>query len=96
MTSLLRILTFDVMVYKQNKHPFIVRNFRIPLLMDPKHTRDYRERFFIEQNRTKRAHFRGSPLFQATYDIKTKQKQTNKQTRQDKEQQQLIHLACVS
>ena len=30
-----------------------------------------KERFLIGRNRTKRAHFRGSSLFQATYNIKT-------------------------
>ena len=34
-----------------------------------------KERFLIGRNRTKRGHFRGSPLFQATYNIKT-EKQT--------------------
>ena len=38
-----------------------------------KHTEDQREHFSIAQNRTKRAHFRGSPLFQATYNIKTEE-----------------------
>ena len=33
-----------------------------------------KERFLIRQNRTKRANFRGSPLFQATYNIKTEKK----------------------
>ena len=44
---------------------------------DPKHTRDYRERFLIRQNRTKHANFRGSPLFQAMYNIKTKKQTIN-------------------
>ena len=39
--------------------------------------------FLIGRNRTKRAHFRGSPLFQATYNIKT-EKQNN-----------LFNLSCV-
>ena len=34
--------------------------------MVPKHTR-LKERFLIRRNRTKRANFRGKPLFQATY-----------------------------
>ena len=34
-----------------------------------------KERFLIGQNGTKRANFRGSALFQATYDVKT-EKQT--------------------
>ena len=40
--------------------------------------RRLKERFLIGRNRTKRANFRGSPLFQATYNIKTdrKKKQT--------------------
>ena len=33
--------------------------------------------FLIGQNRTKRAHFRGSPLFQTTYNIKTEKQTTN-------------------
>ena len=33
-----------------------------------------KERFLIGQNRTKRANFRGSPLFRATYNIKTGEK----------------------
>ena len=41
------------------------------LLRDPKHTRDWREHFLIGQNKTKHANFRESPLFQATYNIKT-------------------------
>ena len=41
---------------------------------DPKHTRDQRERFLIGQKRRKRAHFRESPLFQATYNIKTEKR----------------------
>ena len=36
------------------------------------------ERFLIGRNRTKRANFRGSPLFQATY---KKQQQTNKKNK---------------
>ena len=39
-----------------------------------------KERLLIERNRTKRAHFRGSPLFQATYDIKTEEKKTMNST----------------
>ena len=42
-----------------------------------KHTRDYRECFLIGQNRTKHAHFSGSPLFQATYNIKTDKQTIN-------------------
>ena len=42
---------------------------------DPKHTKDKRECFLIGQNKSKRTNFRGSPLFQATYNIK-KEKQT--------------------
>ena len=36
-----------------------------------------KERFLIGQNTTKRAHFRGSPLFQATHDIKTEKQAIN-------------------
>ena len=36
-----------------------------------------KERFFIGRNRTKRAHFRGSPLFQATYNRKTEKQTIN-------------------
>ena len=36
-----------------------------------------KERFLIGRNRTKRANFRGSPLFQATYDIKTEKQKNN-------------------
>ena len=35
-----------------------------------------KEHFLIGRNRTKRAHFPGSPLFQATYNIKTEEKKT--------------------
>ena len=35
----------------------------------PKHKR-LKERFLLGRNRTKRAHFRGSPLFQSAYNIK--------------------------
>ena len=38
---------------------------------DPKHTKRLKQRFIIGRNRTKRAHFRGSPLFQATHNRKT-------------------------
>ena len=34
-------------------------------------TQEIKKRFLIGRNRTKRAHFRGSPLFQGTYNIKT-------------------------
>ena len=37
-----------------------------------------KERFLIGRNRTKRAIFRGSPLFQATYNIKTGKNKNNK------------------
>ena len=37
-----------------------------------------KERFLLRRNRTKRANFRGSPLFQASYN--NKNKQTEKQT----------------
>ena len=37
-----------------------------------------KERFLIGRNRTKRANFRGSPLFQATYNMKTEKKTTTK------------------
>ena len=33
-----------------------------------------KEHFLMGQNRTQRANFRGSPLFQATYNIKTRRK----------------------
>ena len=36
-----------------------------------------KERFLIGSNRTKRANFRGSPLFQATYNIKTEKQTTD-------------------
>ena len=36
-----------------------------------------KERFLFGRNRTKRANFRGSPLFQATYNIKTEEKTNN-------------------
>ena len=36
-----------------------------------------KERFLIGRNRTKRANFRGSPLFQATYDMKTEKQTIN-------------------
>ena len=39
--------------------------------IDPEHTRIKTERFLMGQNRKKRANFQGSPLFQATYNIKT-------------------------
>ena len=57
----------------------LVWQHRLPsvLVSDPKHTRDYRERFVTGQNRTKRAHFRGSPLFQATNNIKTEKQTIN-------------------
>ena len=38
-------------------------------------TQEIKKRFLIGRNRTKRAHFRGSPLFQGTYNIRT-EKQT--------------------
>ena len=41
---------------------------------EPKHTRDEKDAFLIGRNRTKRANSRGSPLFQATYNIKTEEK----------------------
>ena len=44
---------------------------------DPKHTRGYRELFLIGQNRTKCANFWGSPLFQATYNLKTEMQTMN-------------------
>ena len=37
-----------------------------------------KERFLIRRNRTKRAHFWGKPLFQATYNIKTEEKKKKK------------------
>ena len=46
-----------------------------------------KERFLIGRNRTKRANFRGSPLFQATYNIKKK-----KQQQKTKTKKQLIQL----
>ena len=39
----------------------------------------WKECFLTGRNRTKRANFRGSPLFQATYNVKT-EKQTNNLT----------------
>ena len=36
-----------------------------------------KQRFLIGRNRTERAHFRGSPLFQATYTIKTEKQTIN-------------------
>ena len=44
--------------------------------IDPKHTRP-KERFLIGRNRTKWANFQGSPLFQATYNIKTEKQTIN-------------------
>ena len=49
---------------------------KIIISLDPKHKK-LKERFLIGRNRTKRANFRGSPLFQATYNNDKKQK--NKQ-----------------
>ena len=37
-------------------------------------------RYLIRQNRTKRANFRGSPLFQATYKKQNKAKTNNRKT----------------
>ena len=39
--------------------------------------RRLKERFLIGRNRTKRANFRGSPLFQATYNVKTAKQTIN-------------------
>ena len=50
--------------------------------IDPKHTRP-KERFLIGRNRTKWANFQGSPLFQATYNIKT-----------EKQTMQLVSVGC--
>ena len=52
------------------------------LIKDSKQTRD-QQTLFIGRNRTERVHLRGSPLFQATYNIKTEKK---------KKHQQLIQL----
>ena len=41
-----------------------------------------KERFLIGRNRTKRANFRGNPLFQATYDIKTEKPKRKPQTKE--------------
>ena len=35
-----------------------------------------KERLLIGRNRTQRAHFRESPIFQTTYDIKTEEEKT--------------------
>ena len=43
------------------------------LKKDPKTHKRLKECFLIGQNSTKRAHFRGSPLFQAMYNIKTEE-----------------------
>ena len=44
--------------------------FKIIISLDPKHKK-LKKRFLIGRNRTKHAHFRGSPFFQAMYNIKT-------------------------
>ena len=38
-----------------------------------------KQRFLLGRNRTKHAHFRGSPLLQATYNRKKQQQRINKQ-----------------
>ena len=50
-----------------------------------KHTRDSRERFLIGQNRTKCAHFQGSPLLQAKYNIPPQKKQQQKKNNNKKQ-----------
>ena len=40
-------------------------------------TQEIKRTFLIGRNRTKRAHFRGSPLFQAMYNIKTEKQTIN-------------------
>ena len=52
---------------------------RISIFRSKTHKR-LKERFLIGRNRTKRAHFRGSPLFQATYSIKKLFKKTSNST----------------
>ena len=44
---------------------------------DSKTHKRLQERFLIGRKRTKSAHFRGSPLFQATYNIKTETQTIN-------------------
>ena len=63
-------------------------------------TQEIKECVLIGRNRTKRANFRRSPLFQATYKKQQQQQKTNKQTKQTNKQtenKQIIKLiSCRS
>ena len=51
-------------------------------IYDPKKHKRLKERFLIRRNRTKRAHFLGKPLFQATYNNITTTKKQRQQLNQ--------------
>ena len=68
---------FEMRVIMSLPHPQPRVPYSLNTNRDPKTHKRLEERFLFERNRTKRVHFRGSPLFQATYNIKTEKQTMN-------------------
>ena len=74
------VYVFDVNQPKKNKIKIKPTKIELTASVLKKRSKTHKrlkERFLIRRNRTKRANFRGCPLCQATYNIKTEKQTIN-------------------
>ena len=78
MASVCVVLTPSTIInhYQSPINAQVILHHNQPLIRSKTQKR-LKEHFLIGQNRTKRANFRGSPLFQVTYNIKTEKQTIN-------------------